>query len=72
MLPPTLMKNKFDQMQRKVQIQGSQKMIRLFDYFQTTGLRNSLETERRRESQQGEENVSVYGSEVMTNNDIEG
>ena len=36
LLPPTLMKNKFHQMQRKVQTQGSQKMIRLFGYFLTT------------------------------------
>ena len=38
-------------------------MIRLFDNFQTTWLRNSLWSA---------ENVSVYGSEVRTNNDIEG
>ena len=63
LLPPTLMRNKFHQMQRKVQTQGSQKMIRLFDYLQTTWLRNSLWSV---------ENVSVYGSEVRTNNDIEG
>ena len=63
LLPPTLMKNNHHQMQRKVQTQGSQKMIRLFDYFQTTWLRNSL---------WGVENISVYGSEVRTNNDVEG